>query len=93
MALMGEIQGMSNAASLQNYLQRHTGWEASNRTEGGVGECKIFNSILQSFHFLCHYQMLSKDPTDPGKAAPGVENLRSEDKATEVSVGGWWGKS
>lgn len=56
---------------------------------GRGGECKTFNSIFQSFHFLCHYQMLSKGPADPGKAAPGVETLKNEDKTTEVSVEGW----
>lgn len=32
--------------------------------------------------------MLSKGPADPGKTAPGIETLKNEDKAIEVSVGG-----
>ena len=54
-----------------------------------MGECKIFNSVLQPFHFLFGYPMLSKGPADPGKAALGVERLKNEDKTTGVSVGDW----
>lgn len=61
----------------------------NNSTGGGVGECKIFNSILQPFHFLFGYHMLSKGPADLGKAAPGVERPKKEDKASGVSIGGW----
>lgn len=53
-----------------------------------MGECKILNSILQPFHFLFGYRMLSKGPADPGRAALGVERLKNEDKTTGVSVGG-----